>query len=321
MPRTSGRVLELDRLVHLVEAEADQRRALVVGAADRRSGLGDLDLAPSSLTPHRLGLGRSLGRAGDALAARHQVGDLLAAALRDRLRAGLLAERLEGRADHVVGVGRADRLGHHVGDAQALEHGAHRAAGDDAGAGRSRADIDAAGAEMADAVMVQGAAVAQRHADHRLLGRRGRLGDRLGHLARLAVAEAGPALAVADDDQSREAEALAALHRLGDAVDVDELLDQLLAAFVVAAAAAAAIVATAAAAAVAAAAPPRPPRAPRSRRRGSRRAASAGARLGRRSAGPAPARPASRGLVGFVSHHQNSNPPSRAASASALTRP
>jgi len=27
------------------------------------------------------------------------------------------------------------------------------------------------------------------------------------------------------------------------------------------------------------------------------------------------------GLVGFVSHHQNSNPPSRAASASAFTRP
>ena len=27
------------------------------------------------------------------------------------------------------------------------------------------------------------------------------------------------------------------------------------------------------------------------------------------------------GLVGFVSHHQNSSPPSRAASASAFTRP
>ena len=120
--------------------------------------------------------------------------------------------------------------------------------------GRSRADIDPAGAEMAEAVMVQRAAFAQRHADHRLLGRRGRLGDRLGHLARLAVAEAGAALAVADHDQRREAEALAALHRLGDAVDVDELLDQLLAAVVVAAAAAAAaLVAPAAAAAIAAA--------------------------------------------------------------------
>src|SRR5688572_27580919 len=104
---------------------------------------------------------------------------------------------------------------------------------------------------MAEAVMMQRPALAQRHADHRLLGRRGRLGDRLGHLARLAVAEAGPALAVADHDQGREAEALAALHGLRDAVDVDELLDQLLAAVIVAARTAAAVVATPAAAAAA----------------------------------------------------------------------
>ena len=63
------------------------------------------------------------------------------------------------------------------------------------------------------------------------------------------MAETGPALAVADHDQRREAEALAALHRLGHAVDVDELFDQLLAAIVVAATAATAIVAAATAAA------------------------------------------------------------------------
>src|SRR3712207_9027782 len=91
---------------------------------------------------------------------------------------------------------------------------------------------------MAEAVMVQGAALAQRHADHRLLRGGGRLRDRLRHLAGLAVAEARAALAVADDDERREAEALAALHGLGDAVDVDELLDELLAAFLVTAAAA-----------------------------------------------------------------------------------
>src|SRR6188768_3276921 len=39
-----GAVLELDRLVHLVEAEALQRRPLVVGATDRGAGLRDLDL-------------------------------------------------------------------------------------------------------------------------------------------------------------------------------------------------------------------------------------------------------------------------------------
>ena len=115
--------------------------------------------------------------------------------------------------------------------------------------GRSRADRDLAGAEVALAVMVQRAAVAQRNADHRLLGGRGRLGDGFRHFARLAVTEAGAALAVADHDQRGEAEALAALHGLRDAVDVDELLDQLLAAFVVAATAAATVVATATAAA------------------------------------------------------------------------
>ena len=63
------------------------------------------------------------------------------------------------------------------------------------------------------------------------------------------VAEADPALAVAHDDQRREAETLAALHGLGDAVDVDELFDQLLAAlFGIAATATTLAVATATAA-------------------------------------------------------------------------
>jgi hypothetical protein len=61
------------------------------------------------------------------------------------------------------------------------------------------------------------------------------------------MAEAGPALAVAHDDERREAEALAALHRLGNAIDVDELFDQLLAAIVVAATAATTLVAATAA--------------------------------------------------------------------------
>src|SRR5690349_20237353 len=35
-------VLQLDGAVHLVQPKADQRRALILLAADRRSGLGDL---------------------------------------------------------------------------------------------------------------------------------------------------------------------------------------------------------------------------------------------------------------------------------------
>ena len=90
-----------------------------------------------------------------------------------------------------------------------------------------RTDVDLAGTETALAVMVQRAAFLQRHADHLLLGSSSRLGDGFRHFARLAMTEADAALAVADHDQRGKAEALAALHGLGDAVDVNELLDQL----------------------------------------------------------------------------------------------
>src|SRR5438045_6353245 len=70
------------------------------------------------------------------------------------------------------------------------------------------------------------------------------------------MAETRAALAVADHNQRRKAEALAALNCLGDAIDVDELLDQLLAAVVVAATAATPIVAPATAAAAITAATP-----------------------------------------------------------------
>ena len=60
----------------------------------------------------------------------------------------------------------------------------------------------------------------------RALGRFRRLADRFRHLAGLAVAEADAALLVADDDERGEAEAPAALHDLGDAVDVDQPVDE-----------------------------------------------------------------------------------------------
>ena len=68
--------------------------------------------------------------------------------------------------------------------------------------------------------------IAQRHEDQIALGALGCLADRLRHFTRLAVAEADAALLVADDDERGEAEALAALHHLGDAVDVDQLVHE-----------------------------------------------------------------------------------------------
>jgi hypothetical protein len=64
------------------------------------------------------------------------------------------------------------------------------------------------------------AALAERHADHRPLGRIRGLADRLRHLAGLAVAEADAALLVTDHYEGSEAEATAALHDFRDAVDV-----------------------------------------------------------------------------------------------------
>ena len=59
----------------------------------------------------------------------------------------------------------------------------------------------------------------------------GRLADRLRHFACLAVAETDASLLVADHDQRRKAEALAALDDLRHTIDVDELVDELAVAF------------------------------------------------------------------------------------------
>src|SRR5262245_28977160 len=80
---------------------------------------------------------------------------------------------------------------------------------------------------LAGHVVMQRAAFAERHLHQIALGGFRGLADRLWHLARLAVAETGPALLVADDDERGEAEATAALHHLGHAIDMHELVDEL----------------------------------------------------------------------------------------------
>jgi hypothetical protein len=74
---------------------------------------------------------------------------------------------------------------------------------------------------------VQRAAFAQRYSRERALGGVGRLADRLRHFARLAVAKAGSALLIADDDKCGKAEAPPTLDDLGNAIDVHELVDEL----------------------------------------------------------------------------------------------
>src|SRR5258705_4002414 len=170
-----------------------------------------------------------LGVAADT--ARLQRGHLDVAARRDRTRRILMLQRVEGGANHVVGVRRADRLRHHVLDAERLEHRAHRAARDDAGTRRRRAQVNPPRPVAAGDIVMQRAAFAQRNARQVALRRLGRLADRLGDFARLAVAESDPALLIADHDQRRKTEALAALDDLRHTIDVDELVDELAVAF------------------------------------------------------------------------------------------
>src|SRR3954447_1414063 len=100
-------------------------------------------------------------------------------------------------------------------------------AGDDAGPRRRRAQVNPARTVTARNVVMQRAAFAKRNAGQVALGRLGRLADRLRDFARLAVTNTDAALLIADDDQRREAEALAALDDLRHTIDVDELVDEL----------------------------------------------------------------------------------------------
>ena len=114
-----------------------------------------------------------------------------------------------------------------------------------------------------------------------------------GTFARLAVAEAYPALLIAHDDERREGEAPAALDHLGHAVDVHQLVDDRAVAVV----------------AIARAIPPVPAALPRA--------------IAARALRSAVTTRTLRGACHLISDlpYQNSSPPSRAASASALTRP
>src|SRR6185312_10649115 len=165
-------------------------------------------------------------RGGLVFAAGQDFRHAAATALGHHTGALLVLQGIEGRAHHVVGIGGAQRLGDDIAHAQSLEHRAHRAARDDAGTGGSRTHQNLAGAVMAAHFVMNGAAFLQRDADQRLLGVVGGLADGFRHFARLAMAVADPAGAIAHHHQSGKAEAAATLHDLGDTVDVHQLVDQ-----------------------------------------------------------------------------------------------
>ena len=76
-------------------------------------------------------------------------------------------------------------------------------------------------------IVMQRTAIAQRDSGQRALGGFRRLADGFRHFARLAMAETDPALLIANNDECRETEALAALDHLGHTIDVDQLVSEL----------------------------------------------------------------------------------------------
>src|SRR5688572_14517877 len=190
-------------------------------------------LRPSAFTdrrwrcwqPRRPLTRRTLTVAAAFLSAMVDLLELLAALGRDVRRRLHGRQALEGGAHQVDRVARADGLREHVLDADGLEHGAHRATGDHAGTLGGGHHEDAGGAVAGLDRMPQGALV-QLDADHGLAGLLHRLLDGDRHFARLAVAEADLAGAVADDGQRGEGELATALDGLGHAVDRDQLLDE-----------------------------------------------------------------------------------------------
>ena len=110
-------------------------------------------------------------------------------------------------------------------DARSLHDRTDGTAGNDARTFGSREHEHAAPAELSDHLVRDGR-IDQAHVDHLALCLRGGLLDCLRHLAGLAAAHAHLAVAVADDDQGREAHMASALDDLGDAVDRYQLFDE-----------------------------------------------------------------------------------------------
>merc|ERR1711916_117766 len=123
-----------------------------------------------------------------------------------------------------IGVLRTDRLGDHVLNTQHFKHGTHRTTGNDTRTSRSGAHDHLTGAVTAFHVVVQGAALFQRYADHLALGLLGRLADRLGHFFRFTLAKAYGAFLIADNNKCSETKALTTFDGFRNTVDRNQTI-------------------------------------------------------------------------------------------------
>src|ERR1043165_2423860 len=143
----------------------------------------------------------------------------------DLLDRGEMRQAVHRRAHHVVRIGRAEALRQNVRNSCTFHDRADCATGDHTGARRGGLHQNLARAMLADD-FVGNVAAGERHGDHRAARTVDRLADGLGNFVRLARRVADAALAIADGNERVEREAASALHDLGDAIDRDDVLDQ-----------------------------------------------------------------------------------------------
>src|SRR5699024_155424 len=117
-----------------------------------------------------------------------------------------------------------DRFGEHVVHARALQHRAHRPTRDHTGT-RTRGPQQHNARRRFTLHSVRDAAGDTRHAEEVLLRFLDTLGDRRGNFLGLTVADAHLAVTVTDNDECREAEAPTTLHNLGYTVDRYDALE------------------------------------------------------------------------------------------------
>ena len=225
-PADGRRVLERGLAADLVQSEPFQRRALIAaGRPDGAARLLDDEAFPLRWMTC-LCLHSRFGRDGfdvAALTATLKHRDLHVAARGDGARRILVTQRIEGRADHVVGVRRALRSWRRRHACRASRRSARIGPPAmmpvPAGAAR-RMTRPAPWRPWTSWCSVRPSRNGTRMSA--ALGGFRRLADGFRHLARLAVAEADATLLIADDDERGEAEAPPALHDLRDAIDVDQ---------------------------------------------------------------------------------------------------
>ncbi|CRI66194.1 conserved hypothetical protein [Thiocapsa sp. KS1] len=203
------RIFDLDHVVHATQPQTAYAGLMVGEPAVHAAHQLDL---------HHFFVGHGLPQ---------DLGDRLAALRSNGLGIVHGTQPLDRGTDHVDRVVGSDALGQNVLNTEHLEDRAHGAARDDSGTLRRRLHEHLRGPVTTVQRILQGASV-ELDLDHVLARVFHRLLDRHRHLAGLAATEPDTAFAVAHHRQGGETELAPALDDLGDTIDRDQLLEEII---------------------------------------------------------------------------------------------